>query len=221
MHEIGPESVVKMVRTMGIKSDIPIQPSIALGSADISLFEMVGAYTTYANNGTHVEPLFVTRIEDRNGNVLQDFTAQKNEALDEQTTYVMVEMMRNVVLGGTATRLRYRFNLMNDIFGKTGTTQNYSDGWFIGCTPDLIAGSWTGCDDRYIRFQSMENGQGASTALPVWAKFFQKVYSDSANFKNEINPEHRFVIPEGKINIELNCGNIPNDKAGNVGSEYE
>jgi penicillin-binding protein 1A len=221
MHEIGPESVVKMVQTMGIKSDIPIQPSIALGSADISLIEMVGAYSTYANNGTHVEPLFITRIEDRNGNVLQDFVATKNEALDEQTSYVMVEMMRNVVLGGTATRLRYRFNLMNDIFGKTGTTQNYSDGWFIGCTPDLIAGSWVGCDDRYIRFRSMENGQGASTALPIWAKFFQKVYSDSANFKKEINPERRFEAPAGKINIELNCGQFSDGNARDKGSEYE
>jgi penicillin-binding protein 1A len=221
MHEIGPESVVKLVHTMGIKSDIPIQPSIALGTADISLIEMVGAYSTYANNGTHVEPMFITRIEDRNGNVLQDFTANKNEALDEQTTYVMVEMMRNVVLGGTATRLRYRFNLMNDIFGKTGTTQNYSDGWFIGCTPDLIAGSWVGCDDRYIRFHSMENGQGASTALPIWAKFFQKVYSDSLHFKNEINPEHRFEPPAGKVNIDLNCGGSSDGNAREKGSEYE
>jgi penicillin-binding protein 1A len=220
MHEIGPESVVKLVQTMGVKSEIPIQPSIALGSADISLFEMVGAYTTYANNGTHVEPLFVTRIEDRNGNVLQDFVPVKNEALDEQTTYVMVEMLRNVVLGGTATRLRYRFNLMGDIIGKTGTTQNYSDGWFIGCTPDLIAGSWVGCDDRYIRFRSMENGQGASTALPVWAKFFQKVYADSANFKKEIDPAHRFEPPVGKMNIELYCGKSEEDGI-EKGSEYE
>ncbi len=221
MHEIGPESVVKMVQTMGIKSDIPIQPSIALGSADISLFEMVGAYSTYANSGTHIEPMFITRIEDRNGNVLQDFVAQKNEALDEQTTYVMVELLRGVVLGGTATRLRYRFNLMNDIFGKTGTTQNYSDGWFIGCTPDLIAGSWVGCDDRYLRFSSMENGQGASTALPIWAKFFQKVYSDSAHFKQEIDPDKRFMPPAGKINIELNCGSYSGNSRTEKGSEYE
>jgi len=221
MHEIGPESVVKLVQTMGVKSDIPVQPSICLGSADISLYEMVGAYTTYANNGTHVEPIFVTRIEDRNGNVLQDFVANKNEALDEQTNYVMVEMLRSVVLGGTAARLRYRWKLMGDIMGKTGTTQNYSDGWFIGLTPDLIAGSWVGCDDRYIRFHSMENGQGASTALPVWAKFFSKVYSDSLNFKNEINPEHRFQIPEEKINIELDCGKFSDKGAPEKGSEYE
>ncbi|MFN8285275.1 MAG: transglycosylase domain-containing protein [Chitinophagales bacterium] len=222
MHEMAPEAVVKLVHTMGVKSEIPAQPSICLGSADISLFEMVGAYTTYANKGMHCEPLFVTRIEDRNGNVLQDFATQKNEALDEQTTYVMVEMLRHVVLGGTAARLRYRFKLMNDILGKTGTTQNYSDGWFIGCTPDLIAGSWVGCEDRYIHFHSMQNGQGASTALPIWAKFFQKVYSDSLNFKNEINPEHRFEAPEGKIAIELDCGRFDGGSAAQEqGTEYE
>ncbi|HLP52752.1 MAG TPA: transglycosylase domain-containing protein [Chitinophagales bacterium] len=221
MHEIGPEAVVKLVQTMGVKSDIPVQPSICLGSADISLFEMVGAYTTYANSGTHVEPIFITRIEDRNGNVLQDFVASKNEALDEQTNYVMTEMLRGVVQGGTATRLRYRFKLMGDILGKTGTTQNYSDGWFIGCTPDLIAGSWCGCDDRYIRFHSMENGQGASTALPIWAKFFQKVYSDSANFKNEISPEHKFPPPSEKINIELNCGKYSSNNSLEKGNEFE
>ncbi len=222
MHEMTPDAVIKLVQTMGVKSEIPAQPSICLGSADISLFEMVGAYTTYANRGVHSEPLFVTRIEDRNGNVLQDFAAQKNEALDEQTTYVMVEMLRHVVLGGTAARVRYRFKLMNDILGKTGTTQNYSDGWFIGCTPDLIAGSWVGCEDRYIHFHSMQNGQGASTALPIWAKFFQKVYADSLNFKSEIDPARRFEAPEGKIAIELDCGRFDGGSAAHEqGNEYE
>lgn len=222
MHEIGPEAVVKLVKTMGVKSEVPMQPSICLGSADISLIEMVGAYSTYANNGTHTEPLFVTRIEDRNGNVLQDFVANKNEALDEQTTYVMVEILRGVTSGGTASRLRYRFKLMGDMIGKTGTTQNYSDGWYMGCTPDLIAGSWVGCDDRYIRFHSMENGQGASTALPIWAKFFQKVYSDSLNFKKEIDPCHRFYIPEGRLTIETDCNKFSSGSAGKEqGSEFE
>jgi penicillin-binding protein 1A len=222
MHEIGPESVVKLVQTMGIKSDIPVEPSICLGTPDVSLYEMVGAYTTYANQGTHIEPIFVTRIEDRNGNVLQDFVASKNEALDEQTTYVMVEMLRGVIMGGTGARVRYHFKLMNDIFGKTGTTQNYSDGWFIGCTPDLIAGTWVGCEDRFIHFHSMENGQGASTALPIWAKFFQKVYADSLHFKQQIDPDHVFKRPEEKITIELNCGKEKDGKGTNEnGSEYE
>lgn len=221
MHEMTPEAVAKLVQSMGVKSDIPLQPSICLGSADISLIEMVGAYTTYANKGVHTEPLFVTRIEDRNGNVLQDFVAQRNEALDEQTAYVMVELLRQVVLGGTAARLRYRFKLMNDIAGKTGTTQNYSDGWFIGFTPDLVAGSWVGCEDRYIRFKSMQNGQGASTALPIWAKFFQKVYADSAHFRDIVNPNLRFEPPAEKLSIELDCSRFSGGKKMEAGSEYE
>lgn len=222
MHEMTPDAVIQLVRGMGMKSDIPPSPSICLGSADISLYEMVGAYTTYANKGVYVEPIFVTRIEDRNGNVLQDFVAKRNEALDEQTAYVMVEILRNVVQGGTATRLRYRFKLMNDIFGKTGTTQNYSDGWFIGCTPDLIAGSWVGCDDRYIRFSSMQNGQGASTALPVWAKFFQKVYADSASFKGQIDINKRFEPPTEKMTIEMDCRKFGGSNTViEKGSEYE
>lgn len=221
MHEMTPEAVAKLVQSMGVKSDIPLQPSICLGSADISLIEMVGAYTTYANKGVHTEPLFVTRIEDRNGNVLQDFVAQRNEALDEQTAYVMVELLRQVVLGGTAARLRYRFKLMNDMAGKTGTTQNYSDGWFIGFTPDLVAGSWVGCEDRYIRFRSMQNGQGASTALPIWAKFFQKVYADSVHFKDIVNPNLRFEPPTEKLSIELDCSRFSGGKKFEAGSEYE
>lgn len=222
MHEMTPEVVTRLVHNMGVKSEIPNQPSICLGSADISLFEMVGAYTTYANKGIHVNPLFVTRIEDRNGNVLQDFVAERNEALDEQTAYVMVEMMRNVIAGGTAARLRYRFKLEGDLIGKTGTTQNYSDGWFMGATPNLVAGSWVGCEDRYIRFRSMENGQGAATALPIWAKFFQKVYADSLNFGNDISTKSRFEPPQQPLTIELNCasyskGAIKEER----GSEYE
>jgi penicillin-binding protein 1A len=223
MHEMTPGAVIQLVQSMGVKSDIPAQPSICLGAADISLFEMVGAYTTYANKGVHVEPIFVSRIEDRNGNVLLDQVAKSNEVLDEGTNYAMVEILRNVVMGGTATRLRYRFKLMNDIFGKTGTTQNYSDGWFIGCTPDLIAGSWVGCDDRYIRFSSMQNGQGASTALPIWGKFFQKVYADSTSFKDQINYNNRFQPPsDDKLTIELDCSRFSGGSASQTqGSEYE
>lgn len=222
MHEIGPNPVIELVRRMGVKSDVPNQPSICLGTADISLMEMVGAYTTYVNKGMHVEPIFVTRIEDKNGNVIQDFVANQNEVLDEQTAFVMIELLRNVVNNGTGVRLRYKYNLRNDIIGKTGTTQNYSDGWFIGCTPDLVAGSWVGCEDRYIRFQSMANGQGASTALPIWAYFFQKVYSDSANFKTDIDYTKRFDAPKDKITIELDCSRYAGGGAGKeAGSEYE
>jgi penicillin-binding protein 1A len=221
MHEMSPATVIRLVQEMGVKSNIPNQPSICLGTADISLFEMVGAYTTFVNKGVHVDPIFVTRIEDRSGTVLQDFVATRNEVLDEQTAYIMVELLRGVVNYGTAQRLKFKYGLRNDILGKTGTTQNNSDGWFIGATPDLVAGSWVGCDDRYIRFRSMAYGQGASTALPIWAKFFQKVYADSLHFK-EFSTTKVFEAPADKMKVEMNCGNYENDhidKAKDFGSE--
>jgi penicillin-binding protein 1A len=141
--------------------------------------------------------------------------------LDEQTAYIMVELLRGVVNYGTAQRLKFKYGLRNDILGKTGTTQNNSDGWFIGATPDLVAGSWVGCDDRYIRFRSMAYGQGASTALPIWAKFFQKVYADSLHFK-EFSTTKVFEAPADKMKVEMNCGNYENDhidKAKDFGSE--
>ena len=195
MHEMSPAQVVAMVKDMGFVSEIPAQPSICLGAADASLFEMVGAYTTFINGGTHINPIFVTRIEDRSGNVLQDFIATQNEVLSEDIAYTMVELLRGVVSSGTGMRLRFKYKLTNDILGKTGTTQNNSDGWFIGATPDILAGSWVGCDDRYIRFKSMQYGQGASTALPIWAKFIEKVYADSLSFK-EYSVNNKFKRPD-------------------------
>lgn len=206
MHEMTPEAVIQLARNMGIESDIPAQPSICLGSADISLFEMVGAYATFANNGVYTQPIFVTRIEDRNGNVIGEFSAKQREVFDETTNYTLVELLRGVVQHGTGVRLRYKYKLPGDIIGKTGTTSNYADGWFIGCTPHLVAGSWTGCDDRYIRFRSMQYGQGATMALPVWAYFFQRVYSDSANFSSEFNAKDVFPVPENMSNTLFDCG---------------
>lgn len=204
MHEMSPSSVVSVVRDMGFVSDIPAQPSICLGAVDASLFEMVGAYTTFFNKGTHTEPIFVSRIEDRAGNVIQSFVAKQNEVLDESTAYTMVELLRGVVKIGTGTRLRNRYGLTADIAGKTGTTQNNSDGWFMGATPELVAGSWVGCEDRFIRFRSTAYGQGASTALPIWAKFFQKIYADTATF-SDFSITNTFEKPE-KMSIELDCG---------------
>ncbi len=220
MHEMSPASVVAVVKDMGFTSDIPAQPSICLGAVDASLIEMVGAYTTFVNKGTHIEPIFVTRIEDRAGNVLQDFVAKQNEVLDEQTAYIMIELMRGVVKFGTGTRLANRYGLKGDIIGKTGTTQNNSDGWFMGATPDLLAGSWVGCEDRFIRFRSMAYGQGASTALPIWAKFFQKVYADTVNFK-DYSWSNTFEKPE-KMTIEFDCSayeNVSIDHVKDFGSE--
>jgi len=167
----------------------------------------------------HVEPIFMTRIEDRSGNVIATFSADRNEVLDEQTAYVMVDLLRGVVMYGTGVRLRYKYQLLGDLIGKTGTTQNNSDGWFIGCSPELITATWVGCEDRFIRFRSMELGQGASTALPVCAKFLQKVFNDSTSLG--YSPSAVFPKPE-KINIELNCKNYKGqkiDRSQDFGSE--
>jgi penicillin-binding protein 1A len=222
MHEMTPDAVIQLARNMGIVSDIPAQPSICLGSADISLFEMVGAYATFANNGVYTQPIFVTRIEDRNGNVIGEFTAQQKEVFDETTNYTLVELLRGVVQHGTGVRLRYKYKLPGDIIGKTGTTSNYADGWFMGCTPHLVAGSWTGCDDRYIRFRSMQYGQGATMALPVWAYFFQRVYNDSTNFSSEFNATDVFPVPENMSNTSFDCGKFNQTTGGKkLGNDFD
>jgi penicillin-binding protein 1A len=222
MHEMTPDAVIRLARNLGIESDIPAQPSICLGSADISLFEMVGAYATFANKGVYTQPIFVTRIEDRNGNVVSEFTAQQREVFDENINYTLVELLRGVVQYGTGVRLRYKYKLPGDIIGKTGTTSNYADGWFIGCTPHLVAGSWSGCDDRYIRFRSMQYGQGATMALPVWAYFFQNVLADSAHFASEFNAYDVFPVPENVNSAVLDCAKFQQGSGTKkVGNDYD
>ena len=144
MKRFGPEATIQMARRMGVKSDIPAVPSICLGVCDISLYEMVGAMSTFANKGVYVKPIFITKIEDKNGNVLETFKAEQREAMDDVTAYKMIELMKGVVYEGTGVRLRFKYGLRNPIAGKTGTTQNQSDGWFMGITPDLTTGVWTG-----------------------------------------------------------------------------
>jgi penicillin-binding protein 1A len=179
MKQFNPPSVIDVMRKMGFTSYLAPYPSLVLGTSDVSLYEMVGAYSTYANKGFYIKPYFVTRIEDRNGNVVSSFIPEKTEAISEQTAYLMINLLQGVVNAGTAVRLRYMFQLMNPIAGKTGTTQNHSDGWFIGITPDLVSGVWVGAEDRSIHFDNLEIGQGASMALPVWALYMKKVYADS------------------------------------------
>jgi penicillin-binding protein 1A len=178
MKQYSPHAVVALVKRLGITSDIPEVPSICLGTADISVFEMTAANSTFANKGTYIQPTFITRIEDKNGKVLEEFIPRSDEVFNEEKAYAMIQLMRGVVDGGTGSRLRSRHKLMNQIAGKTGTTQNNADGWFIGLTPDLVAGVWVGGEDRSIHFNSMEQGQGAVMALPIWGKFFSKVYAD-------------------------------------------
>ena len=179
MKIYGPHAVVNLVKRLGITSEIPLNPSICLGTAEISVFEMVGAISTFANKGTFLQPTFVTRIEDENGKVLEEFIPKGDEVFSEENAYTMIQLMQGVVQYGTGSVLRgSRYNLTNQIAGKTGTTQRNSDGWFLGLTPDLVAGCWVGGEDRSIHFNSTAEGQGASMALPIWGKFFVKVYAD-------------------------------------------
>ncbi|MDP4292253.1 MAG: penicillin-binding transpeptidase domain-containing protein, partial [Bacteroidota bacterium] len=171
-------SVIKVARKMGVVSPIDPVPSICLGTCDLSLYEMVGAMNTFVNKGVYIQPIFVSRIEDKNGNVLRGFVPRQEEAMSAETAYQMLTLMKGVVETGTGIRLRYKYKLMNPIAGKTGTTQNNSDGWFMGLTPDLVTGIWVGAEDRSVHFRSMNLGQGANTALPIWALYMQKVYND-------------------------------------------
>ena len=178
MSLCGPKQMVSMMRSFGIQGDIPAVVSLCLGPCEVSVSEMVDAYTVFPSKGIRIEPLLVTRIEDVNGNVIATFTPNTYEVVDELTSYKMVSMLRGVADGGTASRVRFRYNLRMPMGAKTGTTQNNSDGWFMGFTPSLVNGCWVGGEDRSIHFDSMAEGQGASMALPIWALYMQKVYAD-------------------------------------------
>jgi penicillin-binding protein 1A len=208
MKKFGPRAVVDLVKRLGITADIPEVPSICLGTPDISVFEMVAANSTFANKGTYVQPTFITRIEDKNGKVLEEFIPKSDEVFSEEKAYTMIQLMRGVVDGGTGTRLRTRYKIYTHIAGKTGTTQQNADGWFMGLTPDLVAGVWVGGEDRSIHFNSMAEGQGATMALPIWGKFFNKVYADK---KLKISqgefPKPKHLDP----NLQMDCSKYDNE----------
>ena len=179
LKQFTPEAVAQMAHKMGITSFIDPVPSVFLGTAEITVKEMVAAYSIFANKGVYNSPLPVCRIEDKYGNVLQEFRPESREVITENTAYLMCNLLEGVVNSGTGVRLRYKYKLTNPMGGKTGTTQQHGDGWFIGVTPDLVGGVCVGAEDRSIHFQNLANGQGANMALPIWAKFLQKAYADS------------------------------------------
>ena len=179
MNQFGPNAVIGMARRMGVESPIDAVPAICLGVCDLKLIEMVGAMSTFANQGVYIKPMFITRIEDKNGNVIQRFSSEESEAMSELTAYKMVELMKGVVQSGTGIRLRSYYGFNNPIAGKTGTTQKQSDGYFMGITPDLTTGVWVGAEDRSVHFRSTRLGQGSHTGLPIWALYMKKVYNDS------------------------------------------
>lgn len=218
MKQYGPQSVTVLARHMGVKSPLDPVPSLCLGVADLKLSEMTGAFSSFANKGVYIEPVIFTRIEDKNGNAIFDMVPETYEALDERTSYIMLKMLKGVVDGaynpstgkvvGTAMRLRTSWgnrqkyaNIKFPTAGKTGTTQNNSDGWFIGITPDLVTGVWTGAEDRSVRFSTTDKGQGANMALPIYGYYMNKVYADPTI---EISTGD-FERPEGDLGVEIDC----------------
>ena len=200
MKQYGPHAMTDMMRKMGVGSYIDETYSLCVGSADISVYEMVAAYNTFPSKGVYVTPIFVTRIEDNMGNVIGEFNNTKREAIGEHTAYLMANLMQGVVNSGTGVRLRAKYGLKGEVAGKTGTTNDQSDGWFIGYTPSLTAGVWVGAEDRQVHFESLALGGGSNMALPIWGLFMQKVLADGTLGVSE---NDRFV-PSG-VKLELNC----------------
>ncbi|MCT4700157.1 transglycosylase domain-containing protein [Tenacibaculum haliotis] len=215
IDKVSPINVARLAESAGIKSKIEANPSIALGAVELSLIEMVSAYSTFANKGLRVSPMMITRIEDKNGTVLQEFVPETKEVLSEESAYVVLDLMKGVTTGGSGIRLRllgkypdyitgHPYKFTNPIAGKTGTTQNQSDGWFMGIVPNLATGVWTGGEDRATHFAGIGKGQGAAMSLPTWALFMQKCYADKTLNISQTD----FEKPSQKLSIEINCAKV-------------
>lgn len=217
MDKVGPEAVVKLTHKLGIKSEIPLQPSIALGAVDITVEQMVAAYSTFANQGVYNKPQFLSRIEDKSGVVIYEPIPESHDVLNKDIAFAIIKLLEGVTEGGSGNRLRtqgggngynritgYPYMFTNPIAGKTGTTQNQSDGWFMGMVPNLVTGVWVGCEDRSARFRSITYGQGATAALPVWAYFMKLCYADE-NLKVS---KSEFERP-ANLSIKVDCYAAP------------
>ena len=201
MKTVTPVPVMQLIKKAGVTSHVDPYPSICLGVFDASVFDMTGAYGIFANQGIWTQPTYLLRIEDKNGNVLYTHHTAVKQVLNPQTAYVMTSMLKGVIQEGTGQRLTWKYGLTNPIGGKTGTTQDNSDGWFIGITPQLVTGVWTGCEDRDIHFRSTSMGEGANSALPIFALYMQKVYANPAlGIKKNVD----FVKPD-KVDIVTDC----------------
>ncbi len=216
MKRYNPYAVINIARKMGIRSKIDPVPAICLGTPELTLAEMVGAFSTFGNHGIYTQPIFVTRITDKNGNVLATFKPTRTEAISEETSYLMIELLRGVVSFGTSWRVKGVYKVDGDIAAKTGTTQNQSDGWYMGLTPRLATGVWAGGEDRSIHFNSIERGQGASMALPIWAYYMEKVYQDkSLGFSTK----ETFEKPRN-MKVNNDCSKVKKDEEL-PGNDYE
>ena len=199
MKQYGPQAMVEMMRKMGVGSFLDPVPPLCVGAANISLYEMVAAYNTFPSKGMYTRPIFVTRIEDNMGNVLATFSTTRKEAISDRTAYLMANLMQGVVNGGTGYALRSRFGLTGEMAGKTGTTNDNADGWFIGYTPQLTAGAWAGFEDMQVHFAALANGGGSASALPIWGYFMQSVRKDPS-----LAPYYNVEAFESPGNFELN-----------------
>ena len=220
MSRIGAKRTVDFAHSVGITSKIPVVPSIALGSADLTLIEMLRAYTMFPNRGFNTEPIMISRIEDKNGNILESFTPESKQVISEVDAYTMYKMMQGVMDFGTGHSMRWRFGINGAIGGKTGTTNENTDGWFIGYTPQILAGGWVGCDDPFLKI-GWSNG-GNEMAMPEWAYFMQKVYADK---KLGIDPKAEFQKPaeldNNPIYADQNFANIIQNGEGSDFNENE
>lgn len=220
MSRIGPKKTVEFAHLCGIKSYIPVAPSIALGSADIQLIEMLRAYTMFPDRGFNTEPIYLTKIEDKDGNVLESFEPQVKQVISEADAYTMVRMMQGVVDYGTGGSMRWKFGINSAIGGKTGTTNDYTDGWFIGYTPQILAGSWVGCDDPFLKIH--QSSGGSQMAMPEWAFFMKKVYADKTL---GIDPKATFQKPSelnnNPIYADQNFAAIAKEGQGSDSADVE
>ncbi|MBC7493702.1 MAG: transglycosylase domain-containing protein [Flavobacterium sp.] len=221
IDKVGPEAVVEMTHKLGVTSDIPAQPSIALGAVDITVQDMVAAYSTFANQGVYIKPQFISRIEDKNGGVIYEPIPESHDVLNKDIAFAVIKLLEGVTEGGSGERLRtqgggsgdnrwtgYPYMFTNPIAGKTGTTQNQSDGWFIGMVPNLVTGIWVGCEDRSARFKSITYGQGATAALPIWGYFMKKCYADK-----DLNISTDEFDKPDNMTIKVDCYTAPRRNA--------
>lgn len=217
MKQFGPNAMVQMCRKLGIHSHLDPVVSLCLGPADLRLTEMVGAYNTFPSQGVHIEPLFVTRIEDKSGNLLASFIPAKREAISDQTAYLMINLMQGVVNEGTAARIRSLYMPQGQVAGKTGTTNDQSDGWFMGVIPKLTAGVWVGAEDRQVHFSTLAMGGGSNMALPIWGLFMKRVMADPS-LGYSITDE--FAAPPGFDASRLQCDGSDEADSSEGETEY-
>lgn len=219
MKKLSPKIVMETARRLGVTSDLEEVPSLALGVNDVTVFEMTGAFGTFVNKGEHTTPYYIDRIEDKNGNVIQQFTPRKKPAMSEEHAYLMLYMLRGGFeeRGGTSQGVPWTLREGNELGGKTGTTQNASDGWYMGVSKDLVSGTWVGGDDRAIHFRSWIAGQGGRTARPIWVKFMEKVYADQSLGYTK-GP---FPRPDRPLSIEIDCDRYEQDSQRFADFDYD